>query len=676
MASADTSGVDELWPSGTVTSVSGWTTGGTGLNLDGGLSDPANTARPYPRLALWELEGAVRTTHNQLSDLDANGNPRVIQNDLPTSESSHATAVASVMSGSGASDFDGSFDSGNYSRGVAYGAQTSAWDADDFGAEFSIDASTDPPLRAANNSYASYAGWIFDNTASKWRWFGAGAAAEDFKFGAYTGSGSNGYSAREIDDRAATAQNTLLVWSSGNDRNEGPNSAPSPNYLLSSSSTTSTVVRDWNDGDDGGYDSIPPQGCAKNALTVGAFSDLITGWDAGTGTLTYSGVASLPAYTTFGPTDDGRIKPDIVACGSRINGGTRNPLNTTNVFFGVSDPNISADDLYSGAQGTSFAAPIATGTVALILQRRHKVCADWEYNGFPARSSTMKALMIATATDITPIGPDFATGYGLLNSAAAVKLMSDDCAFDIVPQFGGITQQAKPYVKEIFVPLGGEISFPVTALSTSTPIKITMVWTDLPGTAHAGTAIDPTTKRLKNDLDLRVYVPGTTTFDPAGTDCYKPWVLNPDLPGKSAAARSTAAVAGSLTSTNDDTANNVEQVLVPSPSTSGSYTIKVTHKNSPAFSADGQWVSVIISGISSPTQIPFSLTGLVQGTPGNVSATLSTVPGGMYNIQGSPDLHNWTNQVININARSNSTTVALTSPPGATSYYWRAGRTY
>lgn len=288
----------------------------------------------------------------------------------------------------------------------------------------------------------------------------------------------------------------------------------------------------------------------------------------------------------------------------------------------------------------------------------------------------MKALMIATATDFGTTGPDFSTGYGLLNSAGAVKLMSDDCAFHIIPQFGGITQVAKPFVKEIFVPLGGEISFPITALNASTPIKVTMVWTDLPGASQTGTLIDPTTKRLKNDLDLRVYVPGTTTFLPGGTNCFKPWVLNPDFAGKTAAVRSAAAVAGSLTSTNDDSTNNVEQVVVPTPTTSGNYTIKVTHKNTPAFSPNGQWVSLIISGISSPTQIPFSLTGIVQGTPGNASATLSTVPGGMYNIQGSPNLRDWTNIATNVNARSNTTTVPLTSPPGATSYFWRAGRTY
>lgn len=674
IASADSSGVDELWPSGVVTAVSGWATGGTGFNLDGGRSDPLDTTRPYPRLALWEPLGGVRMSHNQLNDLDSTGNPRVLQYDIPASESFHASAVASVLAGSGVSDLLGTFDAGNYSRGIAYGAQVNAWDTVDFQAEISDESSSTPPLRAANNSYGTFVGWSFDFDLSKWRWFGAGTAVEDYKFGAYTNGGSGGYSARELDDRSSVGPYTLLVWAAGNDRSEGPGAAPT-DYLLADGSTSSTVARNWNDGDEGGYDSMPPQGSAKNVLTVGAYSDAVTAWDAVSGKVLYSGTSSVPTTTSAGPTDDGRLKPDIVACGTRVNYGTRNPLETTSILFGSSDPSYPADNEYFADEGTSFAAPVATGTVALLLQRRHAICPGWENNAFPIRSSTLKALMIGTATDVGASGPDFITGYGLLNSAAATKLMADECVY---AWGSGMldTQATKPFVKEIHLPQNGEISFEITAQDPSVPIKVTMVWTDPPGSAHAGTVVDPTTKRLKHDLDLRIYQPGTTVFNPNGTNCYKPWQLNPDLTGKTAAARGAAAIPGSLTSTNDDSTNNVEQVVVPSPTTSGSYILKVNHKALPLMSASGQWVSLVIEGVSSPTSVPMQITGMTAGGGGTYALSFVSVPGAVYTLQGSPNLFTWTDMITNISAKTELTQIAATSPPGSTSYYWRIARPY
>lgn len=49
------------------------------------------------------------------------------------------------------------------------------------------------------------------------------------------------------------------------------------------------------------------------------------------------------------------------------------------------------------------------------------------------------------------------------------------------------------------------------------------------------------------------------------------WILNPDLAGKSANARSAAATTG------DDNRNNLEQVFIANP-TNGAYTVRVTHK--------------------------------------------------------------------------------------------------
>ena len=72
---------------------------------------------------------------------------------------------------------------------------------------------------------------------------------------------------------------------------------------------SSTAYREPDGGTDG-YDCIGNRGVAKNILTVGAVKDIPAGYSTPADVI-------IEDYSGWGPTDDGRIKPDIVANGRR-----------------------------------------------------------------------------------------------------------------------------------------------------------------------------------------------------------------------------------------------------------------------------------------------------------------------------------------------------------------------
>lgn len=637
IAAADTIGADELWPSGAVTAVAGWPTGSTGLNLDG--SDQT--------LTMWEAGGGVRTDHDQFSG-------RVVQADLNLPpDDNHASSVAGMMGSAGLSAFaligPNPYDIGNQSRGIANGTLINAYDTADFTGEVSSEASNGD--RLGNNSYGTIAGWRFAGTTASptpsWRWFGlTNSVAEDWKFGAYFGV-SGGTAPRELDQLSQNAPNTLLVYSAGNDRNEGPQTAIT-NYKLNITETTSSIVRDWRDGDDNTFffDSMPATGCAKNIVTVGAVSDLIDG--------SASGTPVLASFSSCGPTDDGRIKPDVVACGTRTGTGSRNPVG----FMGLLSPDAVSVSSYSVQSGTSFSAPSVTGTMGLILQRRHQVRPTWATNEYPIRSSTQKALLIQTAREAgANPGPDFQFGYGLVNAPVMAQLVADDGnSGNFASDLG-----AKPFIKEMRLDPGTIVDFTATRVAAGVPLKITIAWNDLPGAAQTNNSLDPTARRLINDLDLRVYPPGAPLTKDAATT-HRPWVLNP-----AAASRANAATTG------DDITNNVEQIVINNP-VAGAYRIRVDHKGNLSGSTP-QWVSMTLSGNTIPA-VNFQVTTFQQvpANSGNWLIAFSSVPGGIYRLEGSSNLVNWTTIGGDISARAENTTVSTTST--APSAFFRFRRVY
>jgi len=233
----------------------------------------------------------------------------------------------------------------------------------------------------------------------------------------------------------------------------------------------------FNGGQQIGYFSLTKQ--VKNGLMIG-------NWDAGANRLSIN--------SSLGPAYDGRLKPDLVAPGTNIH-------------------STVPGDAYGDDSGTSMATPAVTGTLALLLEQYQRTYGS-NIDTNPLLPSTLRALLINSATDITSAapwfqtpegnnvqafaGPDFATGYGMINATKAQDLIT------------------KRKIIEADVTTNCEVdtyTFEVNA--TTTPlVEVTLSWDDQQGsTATANTAT-----KLVNDLDLEL-------TDPSGNVHY-PWRIN------------------------------------------------------------------------------------------------------------------------------------------------------
>jgi len=247
----------------------------------------------------------------------------------------------------------------------------------------------------------------------------------------------------------------------------------------------------WAVGNEGGWGTILCTAVAKNIVTVGA---------------TNSDDNSLWAWSNKGPTEDGRIKPEVVSpgCEARSSGAIWSTL---------------SGNRYGGACGTSLATPSVTGTMALILD-------DWRaIHGGDPLPSTLKGLLIHTATDLGAAGPDYAFGYGLIDAKKAIDLVRVDTIDEVITE-GSILAQNERDIRMLELGPG------------ETELRITLVWDDYPAEPMAARA-------LVNDLDLVVIGPDGKR--------YFPWTLDPYLPQEPAIR------------TQADHTNNVEQVCVENP---------------------------------------------------------------------------------------------------------------
>ncbi len=286
----------------------------------------------------------------------------------------------------------------------------------------------------------------------------------------------------------------------------------------------SIVASAGNRGDDvtPNWGTVRVPNSAKNTVVVAA---------------TFSDTDLITAFSSRGPTDDGRLKPDIAAPGDEDENGTGE---CTGDQIRSTVPGNAYDDYC----GTSMATPAVAGSMALLIDRWRDVRGVGASDPWP---STVKAMMIHTAVDGGNPGPDYEYGYGRLNVAKAASLVAT------APQpTVGVIQRT---IEATGTQDDYEVTIPALSSFWLRPIalKATLVWDDPPGDP----ALARGTAQLVNDLDLVVIAPNGTS--------HRPWVLDPSNPAN-------AATRG------EDHTNNVEKVEVSSPA-SGTWKIRVLGSN-------------------------------------------------------------------------------------------------
>jgi len=424
--------------------------------------------------------GWVYTNHQEFDG--PGGDDRVTIGDDENQYSDHGTHVTGTILASGVNP---------EAKGMAPQAK---------GVSYRWNQDTPEVASAADN------GMLLSNHSYGW----GASSLPDWYFGAYLDE------SKAYDEIMYNAPYYLQVVSAGNDGNSNSvNAEPLEGNAL--------------------FDKLTNMSTVKNNLVVANGQDAQIDAD---GTL-ISMIRN--SGSSEGPTDDLRVKPDIIGNGT----GLTSPTNDSNG--------------YGSYSGTSMSGPNVMGSLLLVQQHYYNV------NGSFMFASTLKGLALHTADDITTdnsstnsqtlVGPDATTGWGLLNTKFAVETI-DNVGF-------------KSVVKENT--LNNEEVFTMNIKSDGeNPLVASISWTDVPGEVASGQSNDPTAV-LVNDLDIRVsqVIDGETTE-------YLPWRLT-------------------SVNTNEQGDNLVDPFeKIEIADASGEYTITVSHKGT--LVNDSQNYSLIVTG--------------------------------------------------------------------------------
>ena len=317
-----------------------------------------------------------------------------------------------------------------------------------------------------------------------------------------------------------------------------------------------------------GYGTINSPGTAKNVITVGASENVraFGGTDGcGVSDAASNNARDLLDFSSRGPTDDLRMKPDLVAPGTHMAGASpQHPgyagASTCAESFPTGNP------FYSLISGTSQATAAVSGAAALV---RDDFTDD---RGIPPSPAMTKALLINSATDlaggsngkgaVTAGAPNADQGWGRVNAGAAV----------------GTTPRQYVDQTSVFGAPGASYRRGYGIVNPSQPVKVTLAWTDPPAAVGPGPS-------LVNDLDLVVAAGGRR-------------YLGNVLTG-----------GASRTGGTPDTRNNVESVILPA-GFSGRFSIKVGATNVPGDGVPGngdttdQDFALVVSNASAPSSWP------------------------------------------------------------------------
>lgn len=309
---------------------------------------------------------------------------------------------------------------------------------------------------------------------------------------------------------------------------------------------------------------------AKNVIAVGASQNDRLNLS------TYStGLDAMADFSSRGPSEDGRIKPDLVAPGTWIASIQSSAATAENAWWAISEN-------YQYQGGTSQAGPHVSGAAAVFLQYYRE-----RITNTTASPALVKAALINAAADMsnsagTGSPPNREEGWGRLDLAPIVL---GQRRFEFLDQ-SVLLSTGQLYQKRFYV------------ASRAQPLKITLAYTDVPGLPSA-------IPSLVNDLNLEVVGPDGATYHG-----------NQFEQGNSVTNASSA-----------DNLNNVEAVHVVSP-LPGEYTIRVCAENVPEDArtdtpATDQDFALVISGdLASPGEGILGLDRTIYRAPDRVQITL------------------------------------------------------
>jgi len=381
---------------------------------------------------------------------------------------------------------------------------------------------------------------------------------------------------------------------------------------------------------------------AKNVIAVGASESFrTTGADGsplidgcGAGPTLADNALDIPDFSSFGPVQDGRNKPDLVAPGSHMTGAaTQDPayavkaeedLGTCNHYF------PSGQTLYTWSSGTSQSAPVVAGGAALALQ--------WLRNrlGTDPSPALVKALMLNSTSYVTGRNgndslPGVHQGWGLLNLGRMFET-TDRVLYDQSPSRTFTQSGGSPFE------ITGMVSDP------SREFRVMLTWTDAPGTSFSNAP-------YVNQLNLEVIVGGVTYRGNHFSGQYS-------TPGGGA-----------------DFLNNTQGVILP-PGVTGPFVVRVrptiiAGDGVPGndFALDQDFALTVTNGRETP--MPVLTVAEIEGVA--VGATV-THPGGTSDASLTPDETDLISiNVINQSASSaavvTGATLSIPGGPSASSSY-------
>lgn len=433
-----------------------------------------------------------RTTHELL-----NGKINSYDSSQNQTISRHSTSIAGTLTGN----------NGDIAaRGIAHGAKINAYDwTNDVSEMLAAAYNGTNGIVVANNSYG------FDPLY-----------LQTYQFGKYN------ITAQSWDNLMYLKPYLQIVKAAGNSREIDPTIVPQVSAK-------------------NGYDLLEGAGIAKNVLVVASAKKNVN--------MNSDEAFDISTFSSYGPTDDGRIKPDICAPGE-------------NIYSSIE----TYDAAYGTYKGTSSAAAVVSGIITLLQQYYKSVSPSQSY----MLSSTVRALLAHTANDKGTIGPDYIYGWGLADAKRASSAIYNNIE-------GSTNNQKKTtLIKEIKLNQGNKYTLYVVPYETTQPLSATISWTDPQGNL-VNNVVDLNSPNVINDLDLKIVKINTN-----GTETtYYPWKLG-GIGNLTAAATNTT--------TND--VDTIERVDIPNPA-KVIYKIIVSPKTNttPLLPSGNQTFSIVISNV-------------------------------------------------------------------------------